>query len=130
MNNLANTYVVTFSPVNDSERISAIASSNINSLAIAGTVLHEFRGASTLGQQPNVATPVATTASLPSSGIASSLASTGNMWVAQDYPRAILIAAQPQDDGGIQTSGTAITGTTGSTWQPVGLATLGCVTAF
>lgn len=120
MNNQTNTYVVTFSPVNDVERIAAQASSNINSLAVGDGIMHSFRGAATLGQQPNVATPIATTAGAPSAGLASSLAASGSMWEAVTAP-----AGQ-----GSVTSGTAIQGTSGSDWQPVGLANLGNLTAF
>lgn len=127
---LTTTYLPSFTPVNDAERIAAIASSNLNSIAVDGAILHSFRGATTLGQQPNVATPIATSVAPVAAGLASSLTSTSNFWVSCDWPRAIIPAGNAQDDGGNATSGTAIMGTTGSTWQPIGLANLGNLTAF
>jgi hypothetical protein len=118
MNNLATAYLPTFSPVNESERLSAISSSNVNSLAIDGEAMACATGGTGLGQHQTYATPTGATASPLGGTVVGAV--NGADYVCIAGPS----TAPPSGMANV------IVGTTGGSWQKVQLFTSGTLTAF
>jgi hypothetical protein len=127
MTNLVTVYLPTFSPVNDVERIAALASSNLNCLAMNGEVMSCAQGGTGLGQHQSYATPTGATVSPAGGTVVGAVG--GATYVALNPPTTF-VGTNNKDVG--QDTGLAnqIYMTTGDTWQKVQLASLGTLTAF